>query len=153
MENIFGRGNEQVFYEGTELPERHGPKWYLMVERHPRALGHTYDAQKDGTWKDVTKRKDLDILEAEALDVPAIIDKYEEVISILSGTPLDPSIAFMMLHREVAEYHQHGTVGNILTGIMETSTKTGQDLDTYLTPLFSDIGTALGRMIGRKLEE
>lgn len=154
MENIFGKGNIQLYWGGTveTIPAEHGTGWILMVGRKPRIIGHTFEAQSDGTWLDVTTQNELDKLAADAIDGPDSVQKYNTVSNLLEDLPVPPAVTFMIIYNELQEYAQHGTIGKLLLNVVQVSGMTGAQVVNYLTPLMEDLSVALGKMIGRRIK-
>ena len=153
---IFGRGNDQIKTDSQTVPDKEKwyplDSWYAMLSPKPTAPGRTYEAQPDGTWLDVTTPEEDARLTDDANDNQETLDNFNTVMEILRNSPTGPDIAFMILYDEVQEYLRSGTVGELLIGIVQTSGKTGTQLKNFLEPLFADMRSALGRMIGRSIK-
>lgn len=144
---IFGRNSEQVFYDGSALPAKYGTGWYVMLDRRPQEYGHTYEAQSDGTWLDITTAGTV----TDLADGVISQTKYENVMGVLSELPVDDAIIFMIMHEEIVEFDQHGTTGTLLSNVISESSMTGPEVINYLRPLMADMKESMGKMIGRRI--
>lgn len=133
--------------DSSELPDKYGSGWYLMQEPHPKVPGHTYEAQADGTWLDITTEEER----TDYSDKIASRNKYDILMNLLEGLPVPPAVTFMIIYNELQEYNQHGTVGTLLSAVVQNSGRTGPQVLNYLSPLMSDLSEILGRLVGRRL--
>lgn len=150
---IYGKGNIQKYTDLNlaDVNAKYDGGWHEMLDKKPKIRGHTFEAQAEGTWLDVTTQEELDTLADDAVNGPIVAQKYEAVMAILEGLPIDPAISFMILYVELNEYAQHGTQGPLLLNLIQTSGRTPQQVLGYLEPLMEDLSIAMGKMIGRRI--